>query len=80
MSHYLVDHALQNVWCAPRQDDQVILKMTRLTQKLGAFNNVKVIWDDIPLPERGPRFHVYRSGRTCPRCWVYHRSKVSGVV
>lgn len=66
MSHYLVDHALQNVWCAPRQDDQVILKMTRLTQKLGAFNNVKVIWDDIPLPEHGPRFHVYQIGQNLP--------------
>ena len=66
MAHYLVDHALKNVWCAPRQDDQVILKMTRLTQKLGAFNNFKVIWDDLALPEKGPRYHVYQIGQNMP--------------
>lgn len=66
MKNYLVDHALKNVWCAPRQDRQFILALQRITPSLGEFNDVKVLWERLPLPEHGPLFHVYQIGQNTP--------------
>lgn len=59
----LVEHAIQNVWCSPRQDRQYILKLAKITPFLGSRGAVKVIWDEIKLPESNEYYHVYQIGQ-----------------
>lgn len=66
MFDYLVDHALKNVWCAPGQDMQAIVKPARLTSATGAFSTFEVMWRKVTLPVRGVRFHVYQIGQLHP--------------
>ena len=66
MFDYLVDHALKNAWCTPGQDMQAIVKPARLTGVSGAFSTVRVQWQELTLPERGVRFHVYQIGQLHP--------------
>jgi hypothetical protein len=66
MSNFLVDHALKNVWCAPRQDIQSIIKPPRITPNNGVWNDVKILWRTHKLPVQGARFHVYAIGQLHP--------------
>ena len=59
----LVEHAIQNVWCSPRQDRQYILKLAKITPFLGSKGTARVIWDDITLPESDGYYHVYQIGQ-----------------
>ena len=63
---YIVDHAIKNVWCTPRQDLQVIIKPARLTVKHGAFKNFTLMWREVPLPDSVYRWHIYQIGGTHP--------------
>lgn len=67
MEEVLVQHAVKNVWCAPRQDRQCILKLGRLTPFLGSMNRFKVMWEELPLPEMKVPFHVYQIGQNTPQ-------------
>lgn len=67
MEEVLVQHAVKNVWCAPRQDRQCILKLGRLTPFLGSMNRFKVMWEELPLPELKVPFHVYQIGQNTPQ-------------
>lgn len=62
----LVDHALKNVWCAPRQDQQMIVRPAKLTGYGGAWNTAQVLWRRLALPIAGVRFHVYQIGQLHP--------------
>lgn len=66
MLDYLVSHALQNVWCNPRQDRSAIVAIKRMTPFGGVRNHVEVMWRKEPLPVKGPYFHVYGLGQTAP--------------
>lgn len=66
MYDYLIDHALKNVWCAPRQDMQAIVQPARITPPGGAWNTVRVLWREYKLPEKGKRFYVYQIGQIHP--------------
>ncbi len=66
MSDFLVDHALANVWCAPRQDNQIIFKPIKLTPKGGAINRYRLNFDTITLPEKNKRYHLYNVGQVHP--------------
>ena len=66
MTDFLVEHALDNVWCAPRQDMQAIVQPARITPPLGVWNTVKVLWRTFDLPVKGARFHVYTVGQLHP--------------
>ena len=66
MLNVLVDHAIDNVWCTPEQDNQVILKLARLTPVGGVFNRYKLHWDYIPLPEKNINYHVFQIGQIHP--------------
>lgn len=67
MFDYLVDHALKNVWCAPRQDMQSRVAPARLTPPNGAFNEFNILWRTHKLPIQGKRFHVFQIGQLNPR-------------
>lgn len=75
---YIVDHAIKNVWCTPRQDRQVIIKPARLTARHGSFKNFRLMWREAPLPDQINRWHVYQIGGTHPlafnlfaRCYTW---------
>lgn len=63
MLRHLVNHALQNVWCSPRQDNLHILQLHRLTAQLGVLTDVMVQGRVINLPNTKNRFHVYQIGQ-----------------
>ena len=67
MLRHLVNHAIQNVWCSPRQDNLHILQLHKLTAKYGVLTDVKVNGRDIPLPNTKTRFHVYQIGQISPQ-------------
>lgn len=62
----LVTHARANVWCTPRQDEQAILKLSRLTPDYGVLRKFALDWNSLGLPESGPYFHVYQIGSNLP--------------
>ena len=62
----LVAHARSNVWCTPRQDEQAILRLARLTPNFGALRRFALDWNTLDLPESGPYFHVYQIGSNLP--------------
>ena len=75
---FITHHALNNVWCTPRQDKQVIIKPARLTTRQGAFKSFRLMWRDIPLPDQINRWHIYQIGGTHPlafnlfaRCYTW---------
>lgn len=66
MYDYLVEHAINHVWCAPRMDRQCILRPAKISQFGGALNTVPVLWRIHRLPQPGVRFHVYQVGQLNP--------------
>lgn len=52
MSQYLINHAIQNVWCAPDQDQQEIIQPARVGPAGGQTSRVTINWETVPLPEQ----------------------------
>ncbi|MNU48727.1 hypothetical protein D3C71_376510 [compost metagenome] len=67
MSDYLIEHALDNVWCTPDQDYQYIYRMAHITGKFGVSRTVDVEWQTIHLPNRKDDFNVYWIGQIHPK-------------
>lgn len=63
---YLVTHALENLWCAPDQDNQYIVKPKRITPNGGVINNYTFLWNRVTLPNAFSRFHLYQIGQIHP--------------
>lgn len=66
MFDYIKDHALKNVWCAPDQDNQLIIEPTKLTKLNGAFIDFKLMWRTISLPDKTSKWHIYQIGQIHP--------------
>lgn len=66
MRQELIEHAIQNVWCSPRQDRQYILQLAKISPLYGVKNSVKVLWDEYELPTQREYYHVYQIGRNFP--------------
>lgn len=66
MSDFLVKHAINNVWCNPKQDTQMILKPARLTPYGGVVRSWKFLWTSFNLPNNSNRFHIYSIGQIHP--------------
>lgn len=77
MADFVKNHALNNVWCAPEQDRQYIIKPARLTATGGVSRSVRVHWDTIPVPDEGDRarWHVYQIGQLPPQVINYFTSR-----
>lgn len=63
---YIVDHAIKNVWCTPRQDQQVIIKPARLTRRHGVRKQFQLMWRTVATPDQTSRWHIYQIGGTHP--------------
>lgn len=66
MADFLIDHAIKNVWCAPRQDLQAIVQPAKITPTGGVWNTVKILTRVHELPEKKVRFHVFQIGQLHP--------------
>ena len=65
MRDYLINHALQNAWCSPSQDLQVILRPKRISKPEGVHTSVTCMWGTLPLPTND-MYHVYQIGQIHP--------------
>lgn len=63
---YLIDQALQKVWCSPRQDTQAILEPKRISPFNGFWNTFNILNTKYILPEAKTKFHVYQVGQLYP--------------
>lgn len=61
-SSYLLKDAREKLWCAPIQDRQVILDLTRITGSSGAKTSKTFLWTDTPLPTEGDTYHIFQIG------------------
>lgn len=65
----IVDHAIENVWCAPLQDYEHTIMPARLSPAGGWLRYANVIWNnELPLPHykdirATKRYHVYQIGK-----------------
>jgi hypothetical protein len=67
MSDFLIEHALDNVWCTPDQDYQYIYRLAHITGPYGTTRLVDVEWQTIVLPNRTDTFNVYWIGQIHPK-------------
>lgn len=66
MYQYLIDHARQNVWCNPEQDNQLIFCAHKITKPVGELNSFKLMNRKLDLPTSGKRYHIYQIGQVGP--------------
>lgn len=66
MQEYLIEHAQNNVWCNPIQDNQLVFLPEQVTGGAGSLNTVRVLERSMPLPVTGVRTHVYQVGQLSP--------------
>lgn len=67
MSDFLIEHALDNVWCTPDQDYQYIFRLAHITGPFGTTRMVDVEWQTISLPDRDETYNVYWIGQIHPK-------------
>jgi hypothetical protein len=66
LNTYLIQHALDHVWCSPEQDYQHLFQPRRLTVPKGVKRFVDVEWLRLQLPDSVYRYHVYQIGQLSP--------------
>lgn len=66
MYKVLRKHAIDNVWCSPKQDNQIIVKAKRITVPGGELVSATVMMRHIKLPTTGVRYHIYQVGHIHP--------------
>lgn len=66
MNNYLLNHAIQKVWCSPKQDNQYIFQLKRITPNEGVTYSYNLFWEEPNLPDKNNRYHVYLIGKYTP--------------
>ena len=66
MGRYLIVYAIQNTWCNPGQDNQLIIKPQRITPRDGVYTNFKVMRRVLQLPTKHGLYHIFQIGATHP--------------
>lgn len=66
MNDFLVDHAIRNVWCNPKQDLQVIYKPQRISPLRGVRTSFNHQWSTIRLPTTTDVYHIFQIGQYAP--------------
>ena len=66
MHQYLVDHALRNVWCSPRQDNQFVLAPQRISSYNGELNVALIMGSTVELPVPKIFTHLFQIGQVDP--------------
>lgn len=69
---YLIGHYLYNLWGAPYQDNQSIVRPKRITPFGGARNHVKLVTEDYNLPTEHERYHAYMVGQVSEEVFNFH--------
>lgn len=64
--NYLLEHAIKNVWCSPKQDNQLVISGPIVCRSAGALNYVSIYDRNIPMPSKGERYYVYNLGQLNP--------------
>ena len=64
----LKQHAIDNIWCEPRQDRHYVLEPDRITPNGGAFRYMSLLNERLELPVFNNSvtrnfFHVYQIGK-----------------
>lgn len=62
----IVDHAIENVWCTPDQDNQHIFQPARLSPPRGLRRQTSIEWNTIFLPDQTRTWHLYQIGQLSP--------------
>lgn len=80
MSDILRNHALSHIWAEPLQDHQHRIKPSRISPRTGAYKEVNVMWEKVPLPNySNPAdkrvFHVYQLGQVPPFIFALELTK-----
>lgn len=63
---YIVKHAIDNVWCSPRQDRSYRLRPKRISRVGGEVVQIESDWIDVFLPDSRNYYHVYQIGNLHP--------------
>lgn len=63
---YLVQHAIDNVWCSPRQDRHFITRPKRISRNSGEVVQFESDWLQIFLPDNKNYYHLYQIGGLHP--------------
>lgn len=66
MLETVIDHAIDNVWCTPDQDNQYIFQPARISRPGGERRQIRLEWDLITLPDRTSTWHLYQIGQLSP--------------
>ena len=59
----LIQYGLNNMWCNPQMEKQILLKLARISQPSGALSQVKVMRSYITLPDKINVYHVFQVGQ-----------------
>ena len=62
----IVEHALQQVWCSPPQDNPTYFTLAKISPINGWFDYFKLHSEMIYLPERKKRYACYQIGQVHP--------------
>jgi hypothetical protein len=66
MFKYLVDHAIKNVWCTPRQDNSYVFQPARISKPTGELNRFHLMGRLLTLPVPMLKMHVFQIGQIKP--------------
>lgn len=66
MQEYIIDKAIDQIWCNPRQDNQHVIRPHRVTEGAGALTKVLILDRWLTLPNKSVRTHVYQVGQISP--------------
>lgn len=66
MQEYLIDKAIDQIWCNPLQDNQIVVEPARVTSGAGAIVSVFMLDRLISLPWKKNRAHVFQVGQVSP--------------
>lgn len=63
---YIRKHAIDNVWCAPGQDNSFMLQLPRISAPTGIYGSVNLSGSLQDLPTQGDRWQVFQIGGIPP--------------
>lgn len=66
MFDFIKNHAIENVWCTPDQDTQLIIEPARITPPTGALSTYRILQKKVELPDKTSYWNLYQIGQLHP--------------
>lgn len=66
---YLIDYAVNNFWCDPLQDQDIIIKLARISDPSGSVAFTRVVNERIELPDNLNTYHIFQVGNYSPKIY-----------